>query len=261
MDSDLPEEHIPVTTRFGTAVGLAVVASALASGPAALRVSSAPDGASGAWPALAAALFFPMLGAIYLLRRTRQGVRAFAGTGAEIRALGLFLFSALLVVTMALLGAGLRATTHHHALAGVTFAIVTFVAALVLAPISAHTARIVVRWVTEKKVIRVATAGAFLIGGALLVALSAARVGSGASLTAPAAAVVVDLLAFAMAALLASRPDLKNRRILAIFGPPVAAALFALGLATLHASAPLDTAIHERAPAFALLVRAVLRGD
>jgi hypothetical protein len=112
MDSDLPEEHIPVTTRFGTAVGLAVVASALASGPAALRVSSAPDGASGAWPALAAALFFPMLGAIYLLRRTRQGVRAFAGTGAEIRALGLFLFSALLVVTMALLGAGLRAATN-----------------------------------------------------------------------------------------------------------------------------------------------------
>ncbi len=261
MDSDLPEEHVPVTTRFGTAVGLAVVASALASGPAALRVSSALNGAPGAWPALAAALFFPMLGAIYLLRRARQGVRAFSGVGASVRAFALFLFSALLLAAMALIGAALRATTHHHALAGVTFAVVTLVAALFLAPISAHTAGILDRWTTEKKVARLVIAGALFVACVLVVNLRVARLGSSASLSAPAAAVVVDLLAFAIAALLASSPDLKDRRILAIFGPPVAAALFALGLTTLHASAPLEAAIHERAPAFAPAVRAALRGD
>ena len=138
---------------------------------------------------------------------------------------------------------------------------VTFFAALVLAPISARTAGILVRWATEKKVARLVTAGVFFVAGALLVALPTARLGPGSSLSASAAAVVIDLLAFAIAALLASRPDLKNRRLLAIFGPPVAAALFALGGTTLHASVPLDTAIHERAPAFAVLVRAVLRGD
>lgn len=260
-DSDLPEEYVPLTTRFGTAVGLAVVASALASGPAALRVSSAIDGASGAWPALAAALFFPMLASIYLLRQTRLGVRAFAGAGASERVVGFALFGVFLLVVMALLGAILRATTHHHALAGVTFALVTLVAALVLAPTSARIANILATWVAEKKVSHLVIAGAFVVACTPVAFVVAARLGSGASLSRPAAAVVIDLLAFGIAALLASGPELRDRRILAIFGPPVAAALFALGLTTLHTSAPLDAAIHERAPAFAPAVRAVLRGD
>ncbi|MEO6575060.1 MAG: hypothetical protein ABIP89_14545, partial [Polyangiaceae bacterium] len=184
-----------------------------------------------------------------------------AGAGASERGLGFAIFGVLLLIVMTVLGAILRATTHHHALAGVTFALVTIVAALVLAPISGRTANILATWVAEKKVSHLVMAGAFVVASMPVVAVIVARLGSGASLSRPAAAVIVDLLAFAIAALLASRPELKDRRILAIFGPPVAAALFALGLTTLHTSALLDATIHERAPAFAPAVRALLRGD
>src|SRR4051794_19289902 len=64
-------------TRFGSAVGAALVASALASGPAAMRVGGAVE-AHGVWPALVAITLLPMILAVLTLRQARVGLRAFA---------------------------------------------------------------------------------------------------------------------------------------------------------------------------------------
>ena len=68
-----------------------------------------------------------------------------------------------------------------------------------------------------------------------------------------AAGTVVDVLAFALASVLASNRSLAARRVLAIIGPPVAVAVIALGFGTLR-DATVREAIGERAPAFTPVV-------
>ena len=70
----------------------------------------------------AAAALAPMVAAVVILRGAREGLRAFGGKGGELRAYGVGLWSASLLVLLSFFGSSLRSTTHHHALAGVTFA-------------------------------------------------------------------------------------------------------------------------------------------
>src|SRR5579872_5733842 len=108
--------------RVGTAVGLGVAASLGCTLPAALRVSGSgltDAGPLRAWVALAAAALGPMIATVLILRAARDGLRAFGGEGAELRAYGAGLWLASLLVGFSVFGSVLRATTHHHALAGV----------------------------------------------------------------------------------------------------------------------------------------------
>jgi len=258
-DGDDQGEAISPLTAFGTAVGAAFVASVLASGPAALRVSEALDGGGGVWPALAAAELPAMLIAVYVLRRAREGLRAFRGPDANERALALAIGGTLLLIVLTAMGAVLRATTHHHALAGATFAAMALSVATVLVPVSARTAAIARGWLERGARVRLALFGVLLlafVGGAawrLARALPANEV-----LSPTGSAVVVDLVAFAVAAILASRPEVAGRRLLALFGPPAAAVVFALGVSSLIRSPSLDEAIADYAPVFAPAVRVVI---
>jgi len=242
--------------RFGTAVGLGAIAALVAAGPAAMRVSSvAASGPSGwrVWLALSAAALLPMVAAVVVLRGAREGLRAFAGPGAGLRAAGAGLWLASLLVGLTLFGGVLRTHTHQHALAGVTFAF----GALFFAGGSAVVcARIVslARGAPE-----FARRGLILIlGVAALLALSYVglrfvRAASHDAASYGAAGTVVDVLAFGLAAFFASRPSLIARRAIALVGPPIAVAVVALGVTTLRA-APMHDAVGEAAPAFAPVV-------
>ncbi len=253
-----PAREGTILTRFGTAVGAALIASALATGPAALRIASL-DGPSGAWPALVASTLLPMLLAVGVLRRARVGLRSFAGSRAV--AIGIWIPSVLVV--MVVLGAALRATTHHHPLAGVTFAILSLIAAVGLAPFAARLATILTRWYEAGRLVPLATSALLTLFVVGFVAVRVARgLGTASASSSPTdsgATVLVDLLALGMAALLASRPELATRRVLALFGPPVAAVVFVLGTTNLIKSTTLATAVDDRAPAFSAAVHAVAR--
>jgi hypothetical protein len=238
--------------RFGTAVGLGAVAALAGAVPATLRVASVAaaqgPGALREWFALAAAALLPMVAAVVVLRGAREGLRAFAGPGAGLRVAGAGLWLASLLVGFTLLGRVLRAHTHQHALAGVTFAF----GALAFAMVSAV--------VCARLVVIARNAPPFGRGALVLVlgtasALSLAHVGvrflhaaSHDAASYGAAGTVVDVLAFALAAFFASH------RALALIGPPVAVVVVALGVLTLRSAPLLHDAIGESAPAFAPVV-------
>lgn len=246
--------------RFGTAVGLAAVAALACVVPAAMRVASSDAGdvgATHAWIALAAAALLPMLAAVVVLRGAREGLRAFAGPGAGLRLYGVALWMATLLVGLSLFGSMLRASTHHHALAGVTFAFGALAFAVGDALVCVRVVAIA-RGMPERgrRVLlpSVAIAVAILL---LAVGVRFVRAASHDAASYAAAGTVVDVLAFALAALFASRRSLVSRRSIALVGPPIAVVVAAVGVAMLR-DAPLRMAIGERAPAFGAVVEALI---
>ncbi|HEX3342934.1 MAG TPA: hypothetical protein VHS09_00125, partial [Polyangiaceae bacterium] len=239
--------------RFGTAVGLGAIAALAAAVPATLRVSSVAAGGAATWRvwfALAAAALVPMVAAVVVLRGAREGLRAFAGPGAGLRAAGAGLWLAALLVGLTLFGRVLRASTHQHALAGVTFAF----GALFYAAGSAVVCGRVVS--LARGAPEFARRGLLLILGTAAV-LALVYVGlrfvHGASHDAAsygAAGTVVDVLAFGLAAFFASRRSLVARRAIAMVGPPIAVVVVALGVTALRTSSMRD-AVSEAAPVFA----------
>jgi hypothetical protein len=237
--------------RFGTGVGAGVVAASLAVVPAAMRVSAATVGASGArvWLSCVALALLPMLLSVWILRRARVGLRSFGDGDTSASSVALSAWLLLSFIVLAAFGSILRATTHHHALAGVTFAIVGLVVVVGLAVLAARFAALLAsREERTRRVLVVATAIVLvLVLG--VVGLRFARAFSAASPEpSNAGALFVDILAFGIAAIFASRPAFAERRILAIVGVPLAVALFAAGLLTLHASPELAASVSDHAP-------------
>lgn len=246
-----PGDGASALTRFGSAVGAALVASAFATVPAALRVGASTPDVQGVWVALVAATLVPMIFAVVLLRRARVGLRAFGGPGAQERALAGALWLGGVLFFSAVFGAALRATTHHHALAGATFALGTLVAAIGLLPIALRVARVLSRWREEGRTGRLLALGALAMLCVPLVVVRLARaLPAGGPLEGAASATLIDVLAFGMCALLASRPEFTARRVLSLFGPPAAAVVFVFGWRALVVSPPLGAALADRAPAF-----------
>lgn len=242
--------------RLGTALGVAAVAALACALPATLRVASLTDSRASTphtWLALAATALLPMLAAVVVLRGAREGIRAFAGPGAGLRAFGVGLWLASLVVAFTFFGRMLRTHTHHHGLAGVTFAFGALVLAVALGLCCARVVTLA----------RGAPAFArrgllFILGAAALLALAyvGIRFVRGASIDSAsygAAGTVVDVLAFALAAFFGSRPALVERPAFAIVGPAIALVVAVLGAFTLR-EAPVRDAIGVRAPAYAPVV-------
>jgi hypothetical protein len=242
--------------RTGTALGSAAFAALGCALPATLRVASLADAAASApraWLALAAVALVPMVAAVVVLRGAREGMRAFAGPGAGLRAFGVALWLMSLIVVFTLFGRVLRSHTHHHGLAGVTFA---FGALAIAIASGLACARVVA---VARDAPDLARRGLLFVLGTV-VAMALAYVGlrfvrgaSADSASYGAAGTVVDVLAFALAAFFASRPALVPRRALAVAGPIIALAVGGFGAFTLR-EAPIRDAIGVRAPAYAPVV-------
>ncbi len=246
----VPVEAGSFGLRLATALGAAVVAAAVASLPALLRVGSAFSSMPRAWTACAATMLLPVFVTVLVLRQARGGVRALGGEHPSARALGVAIWLVTLFFSLAAFGALLRATTHHHALAGATFAFGALTLAVGLGVVCARIAAIV--GASPDQVRRGLVVG---LGGLLAIAVLVAglrwahALDGSATPSTSAGALCVDLLAFGLEGLFASRPSFAARPTLGIAGPIVAVAVLALGIATLRTERTAFDAIATRAPA------------
>ena len=221
--------------------------------PSALRVASFVPSGPGTWIALAACATVPATLAVAVLRSAREGARTFASDDASLAAwsVGAWVLATFLALTA--LGAVLRATTHHHGLAGVTFGLVGLAMATFVALLVRRVAAIGRRAEPFTRAALLGTSLVALAVAALLVALRAARA-SDVAFPPDTSDALVDALAFAIATGFLSRPALMGSTWLARLGLPLALGVLGLGFALLARDAPLVEAIRAHAPWVKLLL-------
>jgi hypothetical protein len=246
------EPAVPWVHRAGSVLGAGAVAASLAAVPASLRMAHDAVPVLGAWLAVVACAMVPSVAFVAVLRGARRGLQAFAGPDAPLLFVASLAWCGGTFAALAVFGAALRATTHHHALAGVTFALGGLAVGFAL-------------FLLARRGIAIARAaspraryawGGLVIGGVsaalLMVGLRLATSGPAQPPLSPAAsAVLVDLLAFAIAVGFLSRRAFTRAAWLARAGIPLAAGLFVLGGAMLFQAPSVRTALRERAPVFA----------
>jgi hypothetical protein len=224
-----PTTSLPI--RIGMALALAVAAAGVVAVPTALRVAGAAAiGFPIAW-ALVTGLVAPPIALLGLVgRRAYLGWRAFGPDDAGLRlavALGWLAWLGLLADR---LGAVLRAKTHHHALAAVTFALAVLVLALVLALVARRILVLLrsleVRAETSSRLVAIVWAAVPLFALVMVLRTAAPELG------ADARAAIVDGAALLLGGILASRTVVTPRRIAAAAGAVAFVAL--VGLAVLQ---------------------------
>ena len=240
-----------LVTRFGTTFAVGALGAAVAAIPAAIRVGARAVPAcatSSAWLVLAGAGMCPMLIAIVLFRGARVGLKAFGGEGRGTRLAAFVLWACLELCALVVLGAVLRATTHHHALAGVTFALVSLAAAIGLAVVAMRVAAMISALPAAPRRVALGVGGVVIaMAGALVVRRWGLDPSAGMGIT---GATIVDLLAFFIVATFASRPEFVERRFLALLGPPAAATLVVLSVSAIRACPQIADAARGHAPVY-----------
>jgi hypothetical protein len=246
-------ERGSLALQFGAFVGLATVGALACTLPAGLRVSAALEGTAPmvrAWSALVAAVLVPMGLVVAALRSAWQGWRELGEAVSPWQLFGAGMWVLGLFVWLTMFGAFLRATTHHHALAGVTYAFGALVLAVGWGLVCWRTAAMLGGLAETRRHLAMVLLAAPVFVGILYIGAHFLLVALHDAGSAPAVATVIDVLAFALAALFGSADWRFMRRPLAIAGPPVAIFLGALGLTILGDHAVWQ-AIREHAPAFA----------
>jgi hypothetical protein len=250
-----PEDESSFLVRFGSGIGAALVAAAVAVLPAALRLNGDVDASAlQIWTALLSLEVVPMIIAVLVLREARVGMRAFAGPDAGVKAVGVVVWLLLLFAVLVPLGAVLT-HAHQRALAGVTYAIGAVVVALGLAVVCGRATRIVCGFSPAGRRAAVVAAVTCIL---LAVVLAAFRLSRSAAVSGGVGSALVDVLAFVLGALFASRAAFADRPRLAVVGPPAAAILVVIGISALRGpSSTIAGALPEHAPAFGPLADVV----
>ena len=233
--------------RAGSLLGAGTLAALLGAVPAAVRVAQAGAGPFRAWIALGACALGPMVALIAFARSAREGAKTITDGDAPLVSWGIAIWAMTTFLALAALGALLRATTHHHGLAGVAFAFGGLVVGGGLALVARRLmemARGADPWGRAALVTSIAAALLCAIVG---VVFRVARAGG----TDLASSSLVDVLAFVVAAAALSRQTFARVTWLALGGPPLAAGMFGLGWALLGRDPALLEAIRLYAPLFA----------
>jgi hypothetical protein len=255
-DDPPPAEVGSWLITFGSVVGAGTVGSTFATAPALLRLESVAGVCSpiGAWALLTGATLVPMSLLVLALRRARGSFGAFDNGDDWVPFAMLLAWFGSTFVTLALLGALLRAQTHHHALAGVTFAIAGVVLSLVLARIWARLAAITHRAPKGPRWVILVAVGVGLAVSLMWALRGLARESPPLKLENMK---LLDGLAFAIGALIASGRPFVNGRALALVGPPLAAVVLVLGASSLRTCPSLREALSGQAPGVSLVVALV----
>ena len=238
-------------TRLGTVVGGGVLAAVASSLPAELRIG---DGGSilraiEQWLALAALLTPLAIVVVAVFRRGRIGLRILAGERGTLYAAAALWWAVLELGVLSVFGAVLRAKTHHHGLAGVTFAILALLSGVVVALLAVRGVRMLARMTENghRVALGIVSGTTFLV--IVLVGIRTARAEG-----LHTAAALVDVLALLVSAAIASTRAMARWRPLAVGGVPVAAAILLLGYATVRAEPDLSGLLAEGAPVQAWLL-------
>jgi hypothetical protein len=171
------------------------------------------------------------------------GVRILAGPHLAVLAASVMWWATLEAGVLAVFGAVLRAKTHHHGLAGVTFAVFALLSGLLVALLAARGARMLLRSpeLTQRIAVTVTAMATFAI--LMLAGVKTARAEG-----LHTAAAQVDCLALVVAAAIASSPAFAKARPFAIAGVPVAVLVLLVGLTTLHGDTSIDKTLLKGAP-------------
>jgi hypothetical protein len=239
------EAAATLVARLGTVVGGGVLAAIASSLPAELRLG---DGGSlvraiEQWLALAALSTPLAILVVAVLRRGRVGLRILAGDRATLYAAAALWWAVLQLGALSVFGTVLRAKTHHHGLAGVTFAILALMSGVVVGLLAARGVRMLGRLSVSGQ--RVAL-GIVSVATFLVLVLVGARTARAEGLH--TAGALVDLLALLVSAALLSTRAVARWRPLAVGGVPVAVGILLLGYATVRAEPDLSGLLLEGAP-------------
>ncbi|MDB4942307.1 MAG: hypothetical protein JWP97_1841 [Labilithrix sp.] len=245
------EAPAPLITRVGTVVGGGVLAAITSALPAELRIG---DGGSVVrafeqWLALAALVTPLAIVMVAVLRRARVGLRIVAGERAPLYAAAALWWAVIELGVLSVFGAVLRAKTHHHGLAGVTFAMLALISGLGVALVALRGIRMLVRMPPQN---HVAALGVVTVTTFIVVTLVGLRTSRAEGLH--TAAALVDLLALVVASVLASSRPMSRWRPLGLGGIPIAAGILLLGLATVRSEPDLSGILNEGAPVQAFLL-------
>lgn len=201
------------------------------------------------WMALAAIAMPIAVLFVGVLRRAKSGAQLVAGDRIEVVASAVLAWTTLQILFTGFFASLLRKHTHHHGLAGVTFAIGALVCGIFLA-------LLVRRVMTKLASMPPAAHRIALVITALMTFLVIIVAGVR---TAPAedlstAAGLIDALALAIACGIASSRLLARQRPLAIAGVPTAAIVLVIGLGSLHGNVSLREALAKSAPIHGMLL-------
>jgi hypothetical protein len=237
-------------------VGGGVLAAIAASLPAELRIG---DGGSmlrafEQWLALAALQAPLAILVVAVVRRGRAGLQMVAGPRAPLFAAAALWWAVLELGVLSVLGALLRAKTHHHGLAGVTFAMLALISGLGVGLLALKGIALLGRMPAQG---HVAALGIVAVTSFVVITLVGVRTSRAEGLH--TAAALVDLLSLLVASVVASTRLVARWRPLAIGGLPLAVAILLLGFATVSAEPDLSGLLAEGAPVQAWLLSALGR--
>jgi hypothetical protein len=240
-----------IVMRFGFIVAGGVVAALASSLPASLRMGGegSASRALEQWLVLSAVSTPLAVASVAVLRRARVGLRLLAGERASTFAVGVLWWSVIELGLLSLFGALLRKTTHHHALAGVTFSAFAVVTGVVVALFARRTTAMLIRGGAGLLKIGLVIAAACAFLAIMLVGIRTARAEG-----IPTAGALVDGLAFAVTTTIASSRLFGRWRPMAIAGVPVAVLLVMVGLTTLRFDPKLQQSLGETAPVHAFVI-------
>ena len=238
-------------TRLGTVVGGGVLAAIAASLPAELRIG---DGGSVVrafeqWLALAALLTPLAILLVGVFRRGRAGLLLLAGERAPLFVSAALWWAVVELGVLSVFGAVLRAKTHHHGLAGVTFAMLALLSGILVALLALRGGRMLRRLPAQGHRVALIIVAATSLLVILLVGVRTARAEG-----LHTAASLVDMLALIVSAGMASTRAVARWRPLAVGGVPIAAAILLLGYATVRAEPDLSGLLAAGAPVQAWLL-------
>jgi len=245
------EAEASFATRLGTVVGGGVLAAIAASLPAELRIG---DGGSlvrafEQWLALAALLTPLSILMVAVLRRGRTGLHLLAGVRAPLFIAAALWWAVLELGVLSVFGAILRAKTHHHGLAGVTFAMLALVSGVIVGLLAIRGVRMLTRMPAQGYRLALSIVGVTSFLVLLLVGFRTARAEG-----IHTAGALLDMLALLLFASIASTRVMARWRPLAVGGMPIAAAILLLGYATVRAEPDLSGLLAEGAPVQAWLL-------
>ncbi len=238
-----------VVMRVGYIVASGVLAALAASLPAALRMGDGAARVLEHWVALAA-LATPMgVIAVAVLKRARVGLRLLVGERAPLFATGVLWWCVIELGLLSIFGAVLRKTTHHHALAGVTFSVFAVVTGLVVALLARRATKNIARGGGNLHRVGLAIAA-----GAAFIVLLLVGVRTSKTDEVPTAAALVDALALLITSTITSSRPFSRFRPMAIAGVPVAVLIIIIGLTTLRFDPQMRESLFSGAPIHGLVL-------
>jgi hypothetical protein len=251
---DEDESEATLVARFGAVVGGGVLTAIMASLPAALRIG---DGgligrALEQWLALAALLTGPAILFVFVARRARVGMRLLAGERAPILIAGLLWWCVLELGLLAIFGGLLRKNTHHHGLAGVTFAAFAVFSGAAIAILAIRATRLLGR--ADRKIQRIALV---ITSAAAFLAIVVVGIRTGRAPALSTAAALVDASAIVLSASVLSSRAVAHVRAITIGGVPAGVLVLILGVSSLIAEPKVREAIAGHAPIHAWFLGSV----